>query len=70
MNEFEEPNSFFIRDYTINVTEKLLKAATNDQILLHEQDNRLLKIQYPEIEIIPHYLGMFATDGIDGWVKF
>ena len=66
MKVFDEPNPFDIRDNTIRATLNLLKAASNNQILLHEQNYRLLKIQYPEIEMIPHYLGMFSTNGIDG----
>ena len=43
-----------------------LKDASNNQIRLHDQNYRLLKIKNPEIQIFPHYLGMFAKNAIDG----
>ena len=43
-----------------------LKNTSNNKIRLHDQNYRLLKIKNPEIQILPHYLGMFAKNAIDG----
>ena len=43
-----------------------LKNTSNNKIRLHDQNYRLLKIKNPEIQISPHYLGMFAKNAIDG----
>jgi hypothetical protein len=59
-------NSSSVEAGLVASTVNELKDASNNQIRLHDQNYRLLKIKNPEIQIFPHYLGMFAKNAIDG----